>query len=97
MIHDDGHVAAAAGPVRDRTTLAATVLLLAELGVPGWASVEMTAREAGERYNGYHACQACPMMLGCGCSVPLAGRGICPHGGYDLIHDAMARMEGRRH
>jgi hypothetical protein len=95
LIHDDGHVAWVADGVLDRVTLAATVLMLGHLDVPGWGAADMTVREAAERRAGYLQCRACPMDLRCGCPVSQAGRGMCPHGGYSLIQAAMDKVTSR--
>jgi len=88
----DGHVAVIAATARHRDDLTVTARLLTALGVTGWSLTDMTLADAVIAMAGYYDCPDCTMQLGCGCSVQFAARGMCPHGGDDLIHAAWERL-----
>jgi hypothetical protein len=92
LVNDDGHVALIAATRRRRTALAVTALILWQVGVPGWRAAEIDPATAAAAHAGYHDCRTCTMCLACGCPVQLAARGMCPHGGAELIDAASRRL-----
>ena len=95
VIAADGHVtlmassSAMAGEVR---RMARAVQLL---GIGGFRFGWMNKLDAVEAVRAGLPCEACRMMLPCGCTIPIAISGGCPHGAAERI-DQVARALGFR-
>lgn len=84
LVHDDGHVASWTNGSSEHYERMAR--LLAELGVTGWQTRQMTAADASVAYLAGLACQVCSMVLPCGCSPTRVLAGQCRHGQARRVH-----------
>lgn len=86
IYHTDGHVAVcAAGPQMEEWIRGIFALIEAE-GMQGFTLGDLPAEDALERHLNGQGCQACAMVLSCGCSVKRMQLGQCPHASSRRLH-----------